>query len=197
MARHRGSGASESSKTREQELSVSWEERRTGTERHNTAFVVGALIGGLAGSTAALFRTPQSGHQTREQLASYVGMASQRVTDLSARIGLGAGQGAGSIRTRAAALGSRVRVDLRPATLQASDTAPSEARTVGLTTPTPVVALVDGPGVQDAEPITGLDPSLALTPDLAGTGTATTSVGPEVADEEHVLGHDVPPNMDR
>ncbi len=198
MARHRGSRASDSEKAAEQELSITWEEHRAGAERHDTAFVVGALIGGLAGSTAALFRVPQAGHRTREQLAGYVGMASQRVTDLGARLGLGADQGEGSSRSRAVALGSRVQVDLQPATVRTSDAVLGETRTADLDTATSAVAApVDSTGLQDAEPVTGLDPSLALTPDLAGTGTATTSVGPEVADEERVLGDDVPPNTDR
>ncbi len=198
MAKHRKNGPSGGSETREQDLSVTWETRPARPERHNVAFVLGALIGGVAGSTAALFRAPQAGYRTREQLASYAGMASQRVTDLGARLGLGSDRGEGSLRSRAAALGSRTRVDLRPATSRMSDVVPSATRPVDVDVALPVVRdPADSLGTQAADPIPGLDPALALTPDLAGTGTATTSVGPEVADEERVLGDDVPPNRDR
>ena len=37
--------------------------------RHNAAFVVGAIIGGLAGSAAALWKTPYSGDELRAKLA--------------------------------------------------------------------------------------------------------------------------------
>jgi len=198
VARHRKNGPSGGNETREQDLSITWEQRPARPERHNTAFVVGALIGGVAGSTAALFRTPQAGYQTREQLASYVGMASQRINDLGARLRLGADQGAGSLRSRAGALGSRTRVDLRPATSWTNDARPVETRPVNVDPAMPIAtAPSNDPGMQEADPIIGLDPALALTPGLAGTGTATTSVGPEVADEERVLGDDVPPNVDR
>ena len=190
MARQRKNASSGMSAAREQVLGISRDVRRAQTERHDTAFVIGALIGGLAGSTAALFRAPQAGQRTREQLAGYVDTAVQRVMDVGARIGLGSEQEEGSVRSRAAVIGSRARVDLRPASLGTSDAVAGEMGLVG-------TGSTDGALEQEAEPVSGLDPALALTPDLAGTGTATTSVGPEVADEAQVMGDDVPPNMDR
>lgn len=38
-------------------------------KRHNTAFVVGSVIGGLAGAAAALWKTPYSGEELREKIA--------------------------------------------------------------------------------------------------------------------------------
>lgn len=39
------------------------------TERHDVAFVVGALVGGLTAAAVTLFRAPQSGAQTRAQIS--------------------------------------------------------------------------------------------------------------------------------
>ena len=41
-------------------------------ERHDTAFVVGALLGGALGAVYALLNAPQSGRQTRSQLTGQV-----------------------------------------------------------------------------------------------------------------------------
>lgn len=184
------------------------EKRPPATERHDAAFVLGAMFGGLAGATAALFRAPQAGDRTREQLASYIDMASQRATDLGAHIRLSSQRVAGW-RPGAASSGSRVRVDLQPTTLvrseavsaqvEVADTAPAVAP-MNVTGEAMGDAMVDSTGDtagQAADPISGLDPALALTPDLAGTGTATTSIGAEVADEERVLNHEAPLNTDR
>ncbi len=38
-------------------------------ERHDTAFIVGAVLGAVAGSVAALWNAPQSGARTRAQLS--------------------------------------------------------------------------------------------------------------------------------
>ena len=42
--------------------------RRMAEERHNVAFMVGIILGGLGGALATLFLTPLSGSRTREQL---------------------------------------------------------------------------------------------------------------------------------
>src|SRR5919199_654776 len=42
--------------------------RRMVEERHNVAFMVGIILGGLGGALATLFLTPLSGARTREQL---------------------------------------------------------------------------------------------------------------------------------
>jgi hypothetical protein len=41
-------------------------------EQHTTAFVVGAILGGVAGAAATLWRVPQSGAKTRAQITERV-----------------------------------------------------------------------------------------------------------------------------
>jgi hypothetical protein len=45
------------------------EEADVAEERHTTAFVVGAILGGLAGAGATLWKTPRSGQGTRALIA--------------------------------------------------------------------------------------------------------------------------------
>ena len=53
-------------------------------EQHNGAFVFGAIIGGLAGAAVTLFRAPQSGAETRAQLAAQADALSLRANDVLA-----------------------------------------------------------------------------------------------------------------
>jgi len=62
-------------------------------ERHNTAFFVGAIVGGLAGTAYALWTAPQAGARTRAQLA-------ERLAGLTAR----AGQTIATVRAESAQL---------------------------------------------------------------------------------------------
>jgi len=198
VARDRDNEASGGSQAPEQPPGGTPQARRSVTERHDVAFVAGAVVGAVAGSTAALFRAPQAGQRTREQLAGYASVASQRANDLGARIGRSGGQAAGALRSRGASLGPRTRVEMRPATVVRSEPAPVPPGTPDAVAAAPVpAASVAGIAEQPAEPISGLDPAIALTPDLAGTGTATSSIGPEVADEERVLDHEAPLSTDR
>jgi YtxH-like protein len=50
-------------------------------ERHDAAFVVGAIIGGAAGATYALLNAPQAGRRTRAQLAEGLDAIAQRLLD--------------------------------------------------------------------------------------------------------------------
>jgi gas vesicle protein len=49
-------------------------------ERHDVAFVVGAVLGGLGGAVATLFTAPQSGQRTRDQLAGHANAVGQRIS---------------------------------------------------------------------------------------------------------------------
>lgn len=49
-------------------------------ERHNVAFVVGAVLGGLAGAALTLWRVPQPGARTRAQIAERAERLRCRVT---------------------------------------------------------------------------------------------------------------------
>lgn len=42
-------------------------------QRHNAAFVVGSILGGVAGAAAALWKTPQSGAELRSRVSERLG----------------------------------------------------------------------------------------------------------------------------
>lgn len=50
-------------------------------ERHDAAFVVGAVVGGVAGAAYGLFSAPQAGRRTRGQLAEQADALVQRLAD--------------------------------------------------------------------------------------------------------------------
>ena len=97
-------------------------------ERHDAAFIVGAVLGGLAGAGGPLFWAPQSGAQTRAQLTERWHDANERLVqgiaalDARARDLLGQDDGPappGAVATPPAAkvspAGARVVVELEPA----------------------------------------------------------------------------------
>ena len=51
-------------------------------EQHNGAFVFGAIVGGLAGAAVTLFRAPQSGTETRAQLAAQADALTLRANEV-------------------------------------------------------------------------------------------------------------------
>ncbi len=56
------------------------------TERHETAFLVGAVLGGIAGATYGLLNAPQSGAQTRAGLVAQWNAAVERVAQAVAGV---------------------------------------------------------------------------------------------------------------
>ena len=48
-------------------------------ERHDAAFVVGAVVGGVAGAVYALFNAPQAGERTRAELVARWNDAAERL----------------------------------------------------------------------------------------------------------------------
>ncbi len=54
-----------------------------GSERHDVAFVVGAVLGGLIAAGVTLFRAPQPGAQTRAQIAERLEPVTSKTTELS------------------------------------------------------------------------------------------------------------------
>ncbi|MGH2533603.1 MAG: YtxH domain-containing protein [Thermomicrobiales bacterium] len=54
-------------------------------QRHTAAFVVGAILGGIAGAAATLWTTPKSGAQLRAELIGAVESAVLRVTEVGER----------------------------------------------------------------------------------------------------------------
>ena len=99
-------------------------------ERHDAAFIVGAVVGGLAGAAGALWLAPQAGVQTRGQLA-------EQWQGVSARVS----QGVADLETRARALLGRDE-----GAVPVGQATPAEAGSIG------VEATVDGVVVLDAEP---------------------------------------------
>jgi len=55
-------------------------------ERHDAAFVVGAVLGGAAGAAYGLFSAPQAGRRTRDQLAEHADALVQRLADAVAGV---------------------------------------------------------------------------------------------------------------
>ena len=55
-------------------------------ERHDVAFVVGAILGGVAGATYTLFNAPQAGAQTRAQLAERRDAIAERLATAIAEV---------------------------------------------------------------------------------------------------------------
>lgn len=78
--------------------------RITREERHDVAFMIGALAGGAAAATVALFQAPQSGARTQADLARAFGQVGPMVTSAvaAAREGLAAAaRGTGATAARA------------------------------------------------------------------------------------------------
>lgn len=55
-------------------------------ERHDAAFVVGAVVGGLAAAGVTLFRAPQSGARTRAHIAERLEPVTSKTAELSRTI---------------------------------------------------------------------------------------------------------------
>ncbi len=54
------------------------------SDRHDAAFIVGAVLGAVVGGTAALFKVPLPGARTRAQLSERRDALVTQVADLSA-----------------------------------------------------------------------------------------------------------------
>lgn len=76
-------------------------------QRHNAAFVVGSILGGVAGAAAALWKTPQSGAELRSQVTGRIGGVAGSVSSAGEARSTAGGSGVGgkilSFAERAAA----------------------------------------------------------------------------------------------
>lgn len=52
-------------------------------ERHDMAFITGAVVGGLAAAAVTLFRAPQAGARTRAQIAERLEPVTSKTSELS------------------------------------------------------------------------------------------------------------------
>jgi hypothetical protein len=149
-------------------------------ERHDAAFIVGAVLGGLAGAAGVLFWAPQAGAQTRAQLGERWRDSTERLT-----------QGIAGLETRARALlgqedepgpAPTVAVATPPAGETVSAGTTSETRVVVELEPEPTPPgprpgpIVGGTVVGDPAPATpaGSDGSGTVPPrPSSGAGTAS------------------------
>ena len=77
-------------------------------ERHDAAFVVGALLGGLAGGAYSLWVAPQAGAQTRAELAQRWNLVAERLAQGVASIDAGARRVATQIEERSSPVVARL-----------------------------------------------------------------------------------------
>ena len=153
-------------------------------ERHDVAFVVGALLGGVAGATYTLFNAPQAGAQTRAQLAEQVTALTGQLSTATAKLGE-QGERLGQRATATVTtLTERVTGDgpvVDPATARAA-----EAKTE------PVILL---PDPLEPAPVVGAEPSPTAA-DVAGT-TPTVGGLPAGDDLDLVIDGPRPAGADR
>lgn len=129
-------------------------------ERHDVAFVVGALLGGLAGATYTLFNAPQAGSQTRAQLAEQLNGLNGQLGTATAKLGE-QGERLGQRATATvAALTERVTGDA--AVVDAATARTAEQKTE------PVLLL---PDPLEPAPVVGVEPSPTAADVAAGTAT--------------------------
>ena len=135
-------------------------------ERHDATFIVGAILGGLAGALGTLFWAPQSGAQTRTQLAERWNAAAER-----------AAQGVATVDARTRELAARAGEGVAPVVERlervrpGSDASPAEAEATVEVDVEPVFTLPDplepDPVVDEAADA-AVDVPTALDPAAAG-----------------------------
>jgi hypothetical protein len=127
--------------------------------RHNAAFVVGSVLGGVAGAAIALWKTPYSGEELRERIT---GGTDTTVTGTTAT-----GVGTGSTEPRfSSKLLSSVENTLAPVVGVRLGKTANEGTVAPVTTPVVPAASTRGTGT--TEP-----PAFVDTADVAPTDTAT------------------------
>ncbi len=132
-------------------------EQGVAKERHDVAFVVGAILGGLGGTVAALFNAPQSGQRTRDQLAGHANAVGQRISVGSSTLLL---RGQQLTERATGAISSVAGRD--DATMPVATGSVAEANEAVFTLPDPVVET--GAGAADIAPVAldaaGIDPAI-------------------------------------
>ena len=121
-------------------------------ERHTTAFVVGFVLGGLAGAAVTLWKTPRSGAQLRALIAERAEGVLFRLTGMDeAQVG-GAPSGglSGSLPTEPRRVNELISATVDTSTLPTAPLTP-ETRGAAATLPTPLDAAPIAETAQDAE----------------------------------------------
>ena len=148
-------------------------------ERHDVAFVVGALLGGVAGAVYTLFNAPQAGADTRAQLAEQFGAATSRVDAAATRLGAEGGRLIEQASATVATLTERVGRD--------------ESSGAGETITEPVLLL---PDPLEPDPVV-LDPTRDAAIDDIAVGNPTVGGLPAGDDLDLVIDGPRPASSDR
>ena len=142
-------------------------------ERHDAAFIVGAILGGLAGAVGTLFWAPQSGAETRTQLAERWNAAAER-----------AAQGVATVDTRARDLAARAGEGVAPVVERlerirpGTDASPAEVIEAEATIEVDVEPVFTLPDPLEPDPVVdeaadaAVDVPTALDPTSAGAAEA-------------------------
>lgn len=131
-------------------------------ERHDAAFIVGAVVGGVAGAAFALFRAPQAGAQTRAQLAERRDAVSNRLAAGIAALDERARRLVARVGGAVAPVGARLEA-IRPAPPPSEDVAGGGEPVFLLPDP------LEPDPIVDPDPI-GRDAAGVATPPVAADG---------------------------
>lgn len=127
--------------------------------RHNAAFVVGAVLGGLVGSAAALWKTPYSGEELRAKLAGEPSTSASATMDGGAQTYIATSPAGRSMKDKVL---STVEQTLAPVVgVELGKTANNSGLTSPDTHPTPSISdfgkqgVGESPAFPDEEPMGG------------------------------------------
>ncbi len=151
-------------------------------ERHDVAFVVGALLGGVAGAACTLFNAPQSGSQTRAQLAEQFGALTGQLGATVAKLGEQGEQ-----------LGQRATATVSTLTERVGGGASTTAADPATERITEPIILLPDP--LESDPVVLAEPVPADT--VAPSGAATVGGLPAGDDLDHVIDGPRPAGADR
>ena len=107
-------------------------------QRHGAAFIVGAVLGGVAGAMVTLLNAPQAGARTRSQVATRVAAVVDGITAKSTAIGADARRLSAEVTAKTEAIGADAR------RLGERVTAPVTARLGGSTDAAATTMTADG-----------------------------------------------------
>lgn len=165
--------------------------RRAGkpAERHNAAFVVGSVLGGVIGAAAALLKAPQTGDELRQRLTSSGGDEPR-----TRRVVSGVRTGSGQILSTARSGLDRVprRGSITTGTSTSGSTSSRSAsfsnRVLSFVerTAAPIVGVKLGQTANGSGPAAGVTPGQITPIRIADAATTTTATAPErpMGDEE-------------
>ena len=129
-------------------------------ERHDAAFVVGAILGGVAGATYTLFNAPQAGAQTRAQLAERRDAVAERLAAAIAEVD-------GRVRRLVAQVGAAARPVVERLASARPGSAPAEVEVATEPAAEPVFTL---PDPLEPDPVVREEPAAGMGEDIVIEG---------------------------